>query len=87
MVTKLVKRFLGIYETCTFITIHTEAHVLSVSMVLAGKEEVLRLHPDLAGRLTDEGKLTKDSFREQQSAGLHNLTPEEKVKMNQLNAR
>lgn len=50
-----------------------------------GKEEVLRLHPDLAGRLNDEGRLTKDSTREQQSAGLHNLTPEEKVQMNQLN--
>lgn len=58
-----------------------------ISMVLAGKEEVLRLHPDLAGRLTDEGRLTKDSAREHQSAGLHNLTPEEKAQMNQLNAR
>jgi 2-oxo-4-hydroxy-4-carboxy-5-ureidoimidazoline decarboxylase len=56
-------------------------------MVLAGKEEVLRLHPDLSGRLADEGRLTKDSSREQQSAGLYNLTPEEKAQMTQLNAR
>jgi 2-oxo-4-hydroxy-4-carboxy-5-ureidoimidazoline decarboxylase len=56
-------------------------------MVSAGKEEVLRLHPDLAGHLADEGKLTKDSLREQQSAGLHNLTQEEKAQMHQLNAR
>jgi 2-oxo-4-hydroxy-4-carboxy--5-ureidoimidazoline (OHCU) decarboxylase len=48
---------------------------------------VLRLHPDLAGRLADEGRLTKDSLREQQSAGLHKLTPKEKAEINQLNAR
>lgn len=51
-----------------------------------GKEEVLRRHPDLAGHLADEGKLTKDSLREQQSAGLHKLTPEKKVQISQLNA-
>jgi 2-oxo-4-hydroxy-4-carboxy-5-ureidoimidazoline decarboxylase len=56
-------------------------------IIFTGKEEVLRLHPDLAGHLADEGKLTRDSSREQQSAGLHNLTPEEKAQMNQLNAR
>jgi 2-oxo-4-hydroxy-4-carboxy-5-ureidoimidazoline decarboxylase len=56
-------------------------------MISAGKEEVLKLHPDLAGRLADEGKLTKDSLREQKSAGLHNLTPEEKAQIKQLNAR
>jgi 2-oxo-4-hydroxy-4-carboxy-5-ureidoimidazoline decarboxylase len=61
--------------------------MLYISVVLAGKEEVLKRHPDLAGCLADEGKLTKDSTREQQSAGLHNLTPEEKAQMNHLNAR
>ncbi|XP_069678658.1 2-oxo-4-hydroxy-4-carboxy-5-ureidoimidazoline decarboxylase-like [Periplaneta americana] len=50
------------------------------------KEEVLRLHPDLAGRLADEGKLTSESTMEQRSAGLHNLSPEDKAKINQLNA-
>jgi 2-oxo-4-hydroxy-4-carboxy--5-ureidoimidazoline (OHCU) decarboxylase len=48
---------------------------------------VLRLHPDLARCLADEEKLTRDSSREQQSAELHNLTPEEKAQINQLNAR
>jgi 2-oxo-4-hydroxy-4-carboxy-5-ureidoimidazoline decarboxylase len=56
-------------------------------MISAGKEEVLRCHPDLAGHLADEGKLTKDSLIEQQSAGLHKLTPEKKAQINQLNAR
>jgi len=56
-------------------------------MISAGKEEVLRRHPDLAGHLADEGKLTKDSLIEQQRAGLHKLTPEEKAQINQLNAR
>jgi 2-oxo-4-hydroxy-4-carboxy-5-ureidoimidazoline decarboxylase len=66
---------------------HIKDHMLHISMVLAGKEEVLRRHPDLAGCLADEGKLTRDSAREQQSAGLHNLTPKEKAQMNHLNAR
>lgn len=56
-------------------------------MLSAGKEEVVRHHPDLAGHLADEGKLTKDSVREQQSAGLHKLTPEKKAQISQLNAR
>jgi 2-oxo-4-hydroxy-4-carboxy-5-ureidoimidazoline decarboxylase len=61
--------------------------MLYISMVLEGKEEVLRRHPDLAGCLADEGKLTTDSIREQQSAGLHKLTTKEKAQMNHLNAR
>ncbi|PSN54301.1 hypothetical protein C0J52_11047 [Blattella germanica] len=51
------------------------------------REKVLLLHPDLAGRLADEGKLTTESTREQKSAGLNNLTPEEKSRMNLLNGR
>ncbi|KAJ9583941.1 hypothetical protein L9F63_021715 [Diploptera punctata] len=50
-----------------------------------GKEEVLKLHPDLAGRLADEGKLTSESTKEQKSAGLDKLSAQEKIKMNQLN--
>ena len=45
------------------------------------------LHPDLAGRLADEGKLTSESTREQKSAGLDKLSIAEKEKMNQLNSR
>jgi 2-oxo-4-hydroxy-4-carboxy-5-ureidoimidazoline decarboxylase len=56
-------------------------------MISAGKEEVLRRHPDLAGHLADEGKLTKQSLREQESAGLYKLTPDEKAQINHLNVR
>nr|CAD7203905.1 unnamed protein product [Timema douglasi] len=52
-----------------------------------GKEEVLRCHPDLAGRLAEEGKLTAESAREQHAAGLHKLTPEDKRDIDQLNKR
>ena len=38
---------------------------------------LVRAHPDLAGKAAIEGTLTPDSRREQSSAGLDRLTPEE----------
>jgi OHCU decarboxylase len=38
---------------------------------------LIRAHPDLAGRAAIAGELTADSTREQASAGLDRLTPEE----------
>ncbi len=38
---------------------------------------LIRAHPDLAGRAAIEGTLTADSRREQSSAGLDRLTPDE----------
>ena len=38
---------------------------------------LIRAHPDLAGRAAIEGTLTADSRKEQSSAGLDRLTPEE----------
>ena len=46
---------------------------------------VLRAHPDLAGRLALAGDLTGDSTREQASAGLDRLTPEELARFTGLN--
>ena len=46
--------------------------------VVSVKQGVLRVHPDLAGRLADSGALTKESTNEQQAAGLLTLTQEEK---------
>ncbi len=37
---------------------------------------LIRAHPDLAGRLAVQGKLTAESVREQASAGLNQLSPE-----------
>ena len=46
---------------------------------------VLRAHPDLAGKLALQGKLTQSSTQEQASAGLDSLTPEELAQFSQLN--
>jgi OHCU decarboxylase len=48
--------------------------------------QVLRAHPDLAGRLAIAGGLTEDSKAEQASAGLDRLTPEEHARFTTLNA-
>ena len=46
---------------------------------------VLRAHPDLAGRLALAGGLTDDSTKEQASAGLDSLAPEELARFTKLN--
>lgn len=45
------------------------------------------MHPDLAGKLADEGNLTIESKSEQESAGLNVITKDEKQKLNDLNKR
>jgi OHCU decarboxylase len=58
-----------------------ELHRTLVGMVMrASKEEQVRLiaaHPDLVGRLAQEGKLTPESTQEQRAAGLGQLSVEE----------
>jgi OHCU decarboxylase len=48
--------------------------------------QVLRAHPDLAGKLAAAKRLTADSTSEQASAGLDMLTDEERQKFTTLNA-
>ncbi len=48
---------------------------------------ILRVHPDLAGRLADEGRLTIESQREQAKAGLGQMTDEERARLKELNKR
>jgi 2-oxo-4-hydroxy-4-carboxy--5-ureidoimidazoline (OHCU) decarboxylase len=48
---------------------------------------ILRVHPDLAGRIADEGRLTSESLREQSQAGLAQMSREEKELMKSLNKR
>ena len=43
------------------------------------------MYPDLAGKMTDSGKLGIESSLEHSAANLDKLTLEEKLKMNQLN--
>ncbi|XKE44839.1 2-oxo-4-hydroxy-4-carboxy-5-ureidoimidazoline decarboxylase [Halomonas organivorans] len=48
--------------------------------------EVIRAHPDLAGKAAVAGELTDDSTREQAGAGLDQCTPEEMARFERLNA-
>jgi OHCU decarboxylase len=48
--------------------------------------DLIRAHPDLAGKAAIAGHLTDDSRREQSSAGLDRLTPEQFATFTRLNA-
>jgi 2-oxo-4-hydroxy-4-carboxy-5-ureidoimidazoline decarboxylase len=49
------------------------------------KIALIRAHPDLAGKAAIAGDLTPESAREQSSAGLNQLTPQEFARFSQLN--
>jgi 2-oxo-4-hydroxy-4-carboxy-5-ureidoimidazoline decarboxylase len=62
---------------------------LCISMRSALREKQLKLiqaHPDLAGRLAQQNKLTAESTREQASAGLDQMGAAELAKFQKLNA-
>lgn len=58
-----------------------ELHQMMCAIVRAAGEEkqlaLIRAHPDLVGRMAIAGQLTRESTREQASAGLDQLTPAE----------
>ena len=64
-------------------------HRLMAAAMMAGddvkKLALINAHPDLAGRLARAGRLTPDSTREQASAGLDQLTDEERARFTELN--
>ena len=47
---------------------------------------LIRAHPDLAGRLAEQGGLTAASASEQKSAGLDRLTDDQRAELRRLNA-
>lgn len=49
------------------------------------KVDILRRHPDLAGALAEQGLLTAESTMEQKSAGLDQLTEQQKYDMKRMN--
>jgi OHCU decarboxylase len=49
------------------------------------KLDLIRAHPDLAGKAAVEGSLTPESAQEQSSAGLDRLSPQEYELFNRLN--
>lgn len=51
------------------------------------RRDVLRAHPDLAGKLAEARRLTPESAREQAGAGLDALTDEEREAFTELNTR
>ncbi|EGV93368.1 2-oxo-4-hydroxy-4-carboxy-5-ureidoimidazoline decarboxylase [Cricetulus griseus] len=53
----------------------------------SGQEGILRCHPDLAGRDLQQGTLTAESQREQSQAGLTSLDADDRLRLQQLNAR
>ncbi|CAK7320733.1 Putative 2-oxo-4-hydroxy-4-carboxy-5-ureidoimidazoline decarboxylase [Vulpes lagopus] len=53
----------------------------------AGREGILRCHPDLAGRELQQGTLSAESRREQRGAGLTSLDAGERLRLAELNAQ
>lgn len=54
---------------------------------ISDKVTVLQSHPDLAGKLMDENKLSNESTDEQISAGLNQLTVQQSLQMLELNTK
>ena len=67
----------------------TGLHELMSRAMMAGddvkKLALIMAHPDLAGRLARAGRLTAESTKEQASAGLDQLTDEERARFTELN--
>ena len=96
---EFVARFGGVYEHSPWVARRTWpkrpfadvaalADAMQSTMLAASREEqmaLIRAHPELAGRL-DAAQLTGSSRAEQASAGLDRVTPEQKAKMQALNA-
>ena len=66
-------------------SIHEQMVIIFQCATEAKKLEVLRSHPDLAGKLMVKNKLTIESTLEQKSAGLNNLEPDEQQLFYSLN--
>ena len=94
-----VARFGGVYEHSPWVAEAAwcerpfrglyELHAAMESAVNAAsderKMELIRAHPDLVGKAAVAGELTPESEREQASAGLNRLSPEEYEALTQMN--
>lgn len=67
----------------------TQLHQAMVNVVRSAPTDrqvaLIAAHPDLAGKAAIAGELTAESTREQASAGLNRLTPDEYATFTQLN--
>ena len=97
---EFVRRYGGIYEHSPWVAeaaaqlIDDSADVDVIARVMADcvdnaarerQLELIRAHPDLAGKAAVAGELTDDSENEQASAGLDRCTPEEYARFQALN--
>ncbi len=97
-----VTRFGGIYEHSSWVAERAEPHLQEevaagdIARVMADcvdnasaerQLELIRAHPDLAGKAQVAGNLTVDSTTEQASAGLDQCTPDEYEQFQTLNSR
>jgi OHCU decarboxylase len=97
---EFVRRFGDIYEHSTWVAeeaaavigdvddIEVVATVMADCVDNASTErqlELIRAHPDLAGKASVAGELTEDSSAEQASAGLDRCSPEEYQQFQVLN--
>ena len=95
-----VQRFGGIYEHSPWVAeeaaavVEEASDLASIGDVMADcvdnasperQLELIRAHPDLAGKATVAGELTEDSSTEQASAGLDRCSPEEYERFHALN--
>ncbi len=77
------------WETRPFASVSGLYAALCSVMYAASREQQLALicaHPDLAGKAAIAGELTPDSRREQASAGLDRLSPDEFARFTRLNS-
>ena len=100
-VEEFVARYGGVYEhspwvaeeAALFIGDDADHETLAILMAecvdnasLARRLELIRAHPDLAGKASIAGELTAESTAEQSSAGLDRCSPEEYERFQSLNA-
>ena len=97
---EFVNRFGGIYENSPWVAelavadVDESSDVAQIARVMADcvdnashdrQLELMRAHPDLAGRAAVAGELTAESTEEQSSAGLDQCTPEQFERFTELN--
>lgn len=94
-----MRRFGGVYEHSSayaraawrrrpFGGFHDLANAFEAALRGAPKDRqlaLIRLHPDLAGREAEEGRLSESSATEQASAGLSRLSAQEAARLGRLN--
>ena len=76
----------GLNSTCeTAVGLHAAMANAMAAGSDAAQLALINAHPDLAGRLAKAGRLTPDSTKEQASAGLDQLTDDERSRFTTLN--